>query len=133
MDVDLVPPLGGSPPEGIFRRHSDGLAIVRQSTVRQVERHQRSLRLQHVLIARFQFGWARETIVVVDDDLGCSGVTIEGRLGFQRLRAEVGLQPRAGFGRGDVAPGPTVPGLAPAFGDLRFCSLRHADRRRRWG
>jgi hypothetical protein len=36
-------------------------------------------------------GWARETIVVVDDDLGRSGATIEGRLGFQRLVAEVGL------------------------------------------
>src|SRR6202043_1964764 len=38
-----------------------------------------------------QFGWCRETIVVIDDDLGRSGATIEGRLGFQRLVAEVGL------------------------------------------
>jgi hypothetical protein len=36
-------------------------------------------------------GWAREHIVVVDDDLGRSGATIEGRLSFQRLVAEVGL------------------------------------------
>jgi hypothetical protein len=29
--------------------------------------------------------------VVIDDDLGRSGATIEGRLGFQRLVAEFGL------------------------------------------
>lgn len=29
--------------------------------------------------------------MVIDDDLGRSGATIEGRLGFQRLVAEVGL------------------------------------------
>jgi DNA invertase Pin-like site-specific DNA recombinase len=32
-----------------------------------------------------------ETIIVIDDDLGRSGATTEGRLGFQRLVAEVGL------------------------------------------
>ena len=36
-------------------------------------------------------GWLREQIVVIDDDLGRSGASIEGRLGFQRLVAEVGL------------------------------------------
>jgi DNA invertase Pin-like site-specific DNA recombinase len=39
----------------------------------------------------FQLGWPRESIVVIDDDLGRSGASIEGRLGFQRLVAEVGL------------------------------------------
>jgi DNA invertase Pin-like site-specific DNA recombinase len=29
--------------------------------------------------------------MVIDDDLGCSGATTEGRIGFQRLVAEVGL------------------------------------------
>lgn len=84
----------GGPSERICRRHRDRLAMVyiRQSTVQQVERHQESTRLQYALADRaFQFGWARETIVVVDDDLGRSGATIEGRLGFQRLVAEVGL------------------------------------------
>jgi DNA invertase Pin-like site-specific DNA recombinase len=74
--------------------HRERLAIVyiRQSTVQQVERHQESTRLQYALVDRaFHLGWARETIVVVDDDLGRSGATIEGRLGFQRLVAEVGL------------------------------------------
>ena len=80
--------------EKIFRRHRERLAIVyiRQSTVQQVERHQESTRLQYALVDRaFHLGWARETIVVIDDDLGRSGAAIEGRLGFQRLVAEVGL------------------------------------------
>jgi DNA invertase Pin-like site-specific DNA recombinase len=78
----------------ILRRHQDRLAIVyvRQSTVQQVERHQESTKLQYALADRAaQFGWLREQIVVIDDDLGRSGASIEGRLGFQRLVAEVGL------------------------------------------
>ena len=81
-------------PEKIQRQHRERSAIIyiRQSTVQQVERHQESTRLQYALVERaFQFGWARETIIVIDDDLGRSGATIEGRLGFQRLVAEVGL------------------------------------------
>jgi DNA invertase Pin-like site-specific DNA recombinase len=91
---DLTPRLLSGMAEKISRRHRERLAIVyiRQSTVQQVERHQESTRLQYALVDRaFHLGWARETIVVVDDDLGRSGATIEGRLGFQRLVAEVGL------------------------------------------
>jgi DNA invertase Pin-like site-specific DNA recombinase len=75
-------------------RASARLAIVyiRQSTPQQVERNQESTKLQYALVDRaFHFGWARETIVTIDDDLGRSGSTVEGRLGFQRLVAEVGL------------------------------------------
>jgi Resolvase, N terminal domain len=93
-DGDLPPRPPGGLSEKIFRRHRERLAIVyiRQSTVQQVERHQESTRLQYALVDRaFHLGWARESIVVVDDDLGRSGATIEGRLGFQRLVAEVGL------------------------------------------
>ena len=60
----------------ILRRHQDRLAIVyvRQSTVQQVERHQESTRLQYGLADRAsQYGWEREQIVVIDDDLGRSG------------------------------------------------------------
>jgi hypothetical protein len=75
-EQDLMPrPLGGLS-EKIFRRHRERLAIVsiRQSTVQQVERHRESTRLQYALVDRaFHLGWARETIVVVDDDLGRSG------------------------------------------------------------
>jgi len=93
-DGDLVPRRGGLTPEKIHRQHRERLAIVyiRQSTPQQVERHQESTRLQYALVDRaIGFGWARETVVVIDDDLGRSGATIEGRLGFQRLVAEVGL------------------------------------------
>ena len=94
MDKDFLPHRGGVMPEKILRHHQERLAIVyiRQSTVQQVERHQESTRLQYALVDRaFQFGWARETILTIDDDLGRSGATIEGRLGFQRLVTEVGL------------------------------------------
>ena len=93
-DGDLTPRPPGGLSEKIFRQHRERLAIVyiRQSTVQQVERHQESTRLQYALVDRaFHLGWARESIVVVDDDLGRSGAMIEGRLGFQRLVAEVGL------------------------------------------
>src|SRR5271165_5727874 len=93
-EPDLMPRPPGGLSEKISRRHRERLAIVyiRQSTVQQVERHQESTRLQYALVDRaFHFGWARESIVVVDDDLGRSGTSIEGRLGFQRLVAEVGL------------------------------------------
>ncbi len=94
MDGDLAPRQGGIMSDKILRHHRERVAMVyiRQSTVQQVERHQESTRLQYALADRaFQFGWARETIVVIDDDLGRSGASIEGRLGFQRLVAEVGL------------------------------------------
>ena len=93
-EPDLMSRPPGGLSEKILRRHRERLAIVyiRQSTVQQVERHQESTRLQYALVDRaFHLGWARETIVVVDDDLGRSGTSIEGRLGFQRLVAEVGL------------------------------------------
>jgi DNA invertase Pin-like site-specific DNA recombinase len=91
--ASLLPP-SGVLPDKIQRRHRERAAMVyiRQSTPQQVERHQESTRLQYALVDRaFQFGWARESIVVIDDDLGRSGASIEGRLGFQRLVAEVGL------------------------------------------
>jgi DNA invertase Pin-like site-specific DNA recombinase len=36
-------------------------------------------------------GWSEARVLVIDDDLGQSGTTAEGRQGFQRLVAEVGL------------------------------------------
>lgn len=37
------------------------------------------------------YGWPAEQIVTIDDDLGISGQSLEGRTGFQRLLAEVSL------------------------------------------
>src|ERR1044071_3353931 len=68
------------------------LVYVRQSTLQQLQRHQESTRLQYGLVDRaWALGWARERIEVIDEDLGKSGTTAEGRAGFQRLVSEVTL------------------------------------------
>lgn len=75
-------------------RHLERLAIVyvRQSTLQQVEKHSESTKLQYALVNRAQqLGWTQERILVIDEDLGRSGSSAEGRPGFQRLVAEVGL------------------------------------------
>ena len=75
-------------------RHLDRLAIVyvRQSTAQQVVGNRESADLQYQLRRRaVEYGWAESRVVVIDDDQGMSGQSIEGRLGFQRLLAEVSL------------------------------------------
>ena len=65
---------------------------VRQSTAGQVRHHQESTELQYRLVDRAAaFGWPKERIEVIDDDLGKSGTSTDGRGGFQRLIAEIGL------------------------------------------
>jgi DNA invertase Pin-like site-specific DNA recombinase len=64
---------------------------VRQSTPGQVANHAEGRRRQYGLVGRaVEFGWAREQVMVVDDDLGVSGAGAT-RAGFERLVAEVGL------------------------------------------
>lgn len=78
----------------IVGRHVERVAFVyvRQSTAQQLVRHQESTRLQYGLTERaVALGWARERVVVIDDDLGRSAANADGRPGFQRLVAEVGL------------------------------------------
>ncbi len=78
----------------IATEHLNRLAVVyvRQSTARQVIEHQESTRLQYQLVDRaVALGWAKDRVLVIDDDLGLSGATAEGRSGFQRLLAEVSL------------------------------------------
>lgn len=78
----------------IQSHHQDRLAIVyiRQSTLQQVERHGESTKLQYGLVEKaYHLGWPKERVIVIDDDLGRSGSNAEGRPGFQRLVAEVGL------------------------------------------
>src|SRR5580700_2421331 len=65
---------------------------VRQSTAGQVRQHQESTELQYRLVDRAAlFGWPKERIAVIDDDLGKSATSSDGRGGFQRLIAEIGL------------------------------------------
>jgi DNA invertase Pin-like site-specific DNA recombinase len=80
--------------EKILPRHWERLAVVyvRQSTMQQVLEHQESTRLQYGLVRRaIAWGWPEARVLVIDDDLGRSGTSAEGRHGFQRLVAEVGL------------------------------------------
>jgi DNA invertase Pin-like site-specific DNA recombinase len=74
--------------------HLDRAAVVyvRQSTPQQVADHQESTARQYALADRAAgLGWPRDRVVVIDDDLGRSGQSVEGRPGFQRLLAVVAL------------------------------------------
>ena len=80
--------------EKVAGTHLERLAVVyvRQSTLQQLERHQESTRLQYGLVERaWSLGWERNRIEVIDEDLGKSGTSVEGREGFQRLLSEVAL------------------------------------------
>src|SRR5437879_4989069 len=82
------------PEDRVTTGHRAKLAYiyVRQSTAGQVRQHQESTELQYRLVDRaICFGWQKERVEVIDDDLGKSGVSSEGRGGFQRLIAEIGL------------------------------------------
>jgi DNA invertase Pin-like site-specific DNA recombinase len=68
------------------------MVYVRQSTPQQVVSRQESRRLQYALRNRaVDLGWHERDIEIVDIDLGQSGTTTEGRLGFQHLVSEVAL------------------------------------------
>jgi DNA invertase Pin-like site-specific DNA recombinase len=78
----------------IQNHHLERIAIVyvRQSTMQQVLDHQESTRLQYGLTERAEaWGWSQDRIVTIDEDLGKSGSSAEGRFGFQRLMTEVSL------------------------------------------
>jgi DNA invertase Pin-like site-specific DNA recombinase len=78
----------------ITARHLGKLAIVyvRQSNTQQIFDHKESRERQYALVDyAAALGWPRERIVVIDDDQGRSGRTVEQRPGFQRLLAEVTL------------------------------------------
>jgi DNA invertase Pin-like site-specific DNA recombinase len=86
--------LGVPRSEKITNRHLERLAMVyvRQSTPQQLIRHQESTQVQYSLKLRAQeLGWPEARVIVIDDDLGKSGGSVAGRVGFQRLVAEVTL------------------------------------------
>jgi hypothetical protein len=79
-------------PGKVQARHLDRLAIVyvRQSTLQQLEHHRESTALQYGLAERAcNLGWPRPRVSVIDDDLGCSGASAEGRPG-SRCRGSPG-------------------------------------------
>jgi DNA invertase Pin-like site-specific DNA recombinase len=68
------------------------MVYVRQSHPQQVAEHIESTARQYALVERaVAMGWARDRVIVIDDDQGQSGQSMVTRLGFQRLLAEVSL------------------------------------------
>ncbi|HET8834470.1 MAG TPA: recombinase family protein, partial [Gemmatimonadales bacterium] len=100
----------------------DAYLYVRQSTLRQVMENTTSTDRQYGLRQRaVALGWASDQIVVIDDDLGRSGATAEGREGFQRLVADVGM------GKAGIVIGLEVSRLARNNADwhrlLEICAM----------
>ncbi len=96
MSVNYSPETPTTSPnyEKILPRHLERLAVVyvRQSTVQQVMDHLESTHLQYGLVSHaIALGWPEGRVLVIDEDLGKSGSSAEGREGFARLVAEVGL------------------------------------------
>lgn len=78
----------------ILAAHQEKLAIVyvRQSSPRQVLENRESTARQYAFGDQaVAWGWPRERVLTIDEDLGKSGRTAEGRSGFQRLVTEVTL------------------------------------------
>src|SRR3984893_2212886 len=95
---------------------------VRQSTLRQVMENTTSTDRQYALRQRaVALGWASDQVVGIDEDLGRSGGTSEGREGFQRLVADVGM------GKAGIVLGLEVSRLARNNADwhrlLEICAL----------
>jgi len=95
---------------------------VRQSTEYQVQNHLQSQQRQYELAdLAVRCGWPRESVEVIDDDLGRSGSTTSGRTGFARLVSDVAL------GKAGIILGLEVSRLARNNRDwyqlLDLCSL----------
>jgi DNA invertase Pin-like site-specific DNA recombinase len=68
------------------------IVYVRQSSPRQAQENRESTARQYAFADQaVALGWPRERVLTIDDDLGKSGRTAEGRTGFQRLVTEVTL------------------------------------------
>jgi DNA invertase Pin-like site-specific DNA recombinase len=84
----------GSRRSKVTLRHLNLLAIVyvRQSSLQQVCQHAESRQRQYELVDEaVALGWPRDRVVLIDEDQGLSGQSVEQRDGFQRLLAEVSL------------------------------------------
>ncbi|HEX3785071.1 MAG TPA: recombinase family protein [Pseudonocardiaceae bacterium] len=68
------------------------MIYVRQSTLAQLERNTESTARQYDLVERaVALGWPRDTVQVIDADLGVSGSALGQREGFESLVAEIAL------------------------------------------
>ena len=65
---------------------------IRQSSPAQVEYNRESTARQYALVEKAsELGWAKEQVMVIDEDLGVSGSGFSERSGFARMTAEVAL------------------------------------------
>ena len=90
----LPPPSGRVPSSKILTAHLEKLAVVyiRQSSPQQVLENRESTARQYAFAEHaVALGWPRDRVLIIDEDLGKSGRTAEGRSGFQRLVTEVTL------------------------------------------
>src|SRR5437764_4659994 len=88
-DMAMSPPSSKVRP-GHWQRKA--VVYIRQSTPQQVLEHRESADRQYSLVHRAALlGWPEDRVEVVDEDQGRSGQTTAGRLGFQYLLAELGL------------------------------------------
>jgi DNA invertase Pin-like site-specific DNA recombinase len=88
------PAVPGRRSAALSDRHFSKLAVVyiRQSSAQQIFDHRESRQRQYALADyAAALGWPRERILVIDEDQGRSGRTVEHRPGFQRLLSEVTL------------------------------------------
>ncbi len=68
------------------------VVYLRQSSQAQVERNVESTARQYALVERaIDLGFARDQVMVIDEDLGISGSGLSDRSGFERLAAQVAL------------------------------------------
>ena len=73
-------------------RSRAAVIYVRQSTMVQVERNRESTARQYDLVSRArELGWPRTAVTVIDEDLGLSGASAAGAVGFAQLVAQVGM------------------------------------------
>ena len=85
---------GRVPSSKILSAHLEKLAVVyiRQSSPQQVMENRESTARQYAFAEHaVALGWPRDRVLIIDEDLGKSGRTAEGRSGFQRLVTEVTL------------------------------------------
>lgn len=93
--MDRLPETATMPrSEKILERHLQRLAVVyvRQSSVQQMMDTRESTKLQYGLVNRaIAMGSTEGRVLIIDEDLGKSASSAEGREGFAKLVAEVGL------------------------------------------
>ena len=78
--------------EKVTPQHLKRAAVIyiRQSTMKQVMENQESTRRQYALQDKaYSLGWPKESIIVIDEDLGVSGSGRVARSGFQRLMSMI--------------------------------------------